>query len=635
MTLPILLHNGSGEVYIFCDRFNTDSADQYPRLLFRDVSSIRHFMSQFDEAHCRAWCWREILMKYDSTVYHVHRMEEDEVLERVVEMLARQDILCFHQQPKDLPAAGGMDPSQHTRLEQIRKAQERKQSREAHAAAVQSQAAAPARALPPECTMSQLVIGCAHEERSFKLDLLNGQPTRNGQYVFQMISKATGLIGDEADGIDKLKIEYAGSCANGNDDKCPKVELSNNDSYFSYASPIEEGLPSLRGHNPERFREFFKIIDARDLKTAVYQVRTTNCKGRPAPDAIIEVFPDVGWNIDVAFGYSRKHEISYSGADRKYYSKQETKFGLTGELSGHYNQLEWKIGGEQPLFPKLEKFLNDTLPFFEALGEAKESDKSVSDIATVDIRWPSLKLSGGLNNKESSDDYYVYPEGNFKIAFAPLIGADVEINILPILLKAAKTSGGPAGYALAKFIEKCLDYLDEGAGGDDINIKAQLEIKCVIKAAIEGFLEWKWEKPKGDVNPGGEVGGRLEIGIEGKAQAETKVFFVQMAAGVMAGIKSAVGAKLTGAKGDNGEAQFGGELYFEGITAYYSYFYEVKRAEDNPDKKRPKSGPPGVPADSGAVTFELKDQYDEHFVWLEPAKATFPGDDSKNQAMAG
>lgn len=481
------------------------------------------------------------------------------------------------------------------------------------------------------CSVKFFKIGCGHTtgekpSRNFKLDLETGKPTRDGQHVYQMISGSTGLMGDKENSIDSIDFEYkVHDCINFLGDECAKIKVDGQTLETSEPGKASKKLPSVEGLTPKNILEFLKIATPSRIKPAAHEIQVSTCEGEDKT-ATVEVYPSVGWKGDISFGYTQSAKIEYDKDSGYNKTNRESPFAITGEIAGHYNNLEWKVGGshsKESVFPTLDKFFNHVMPFFEQLGEAAEHDTSTKAV-TVDIKWPHYTMGGKIDNAENPDGYDVYTKGEFNVGFNPFIGAEVKVNILPILLKAAK-GAGPIGIALVEFLELAMKKCAKGVGGDSVNLKAELALTLTIKAGIKGDL--KWEFTPGKVSESGKVNGELGITFEGKANIETKVFIANISAGVLAGIKSAVGADLS-AKTSEGKPQFGGKLYFKGITVYYSYYYEVKKAklEQMDNNAMPTVKPKA----------EIKDEYDHEFVWIEPIEKEFPEKEKvADQSLAG
>lgn len=489
------------------------------------------------------------------------------------------------------------------------------------------------------CSVKFFKIGCGHTtgekpSRNFKLDLETGKPTRDGQHVYQMISGSTGFIGDTEDSIDSVDFEYqVHDCINFLDDKCVKIKVDGQALESTEAGKASKKLPSVEGHTPKKIMDFLKIATPSRIKPIAHKIQVNNCEGQ-YKTATIEVYPSVGWKGDISFGYTQNAKIEYDKASGYNKTNRENPFAIKGEISGHYNDLEWKVGGgnkQESVFPALEKFFNHVMPFFEQIGEAAEHKTSTKAVE-VDIKWPHYTMGGKVENAENPDGYDVYTKGEFHVGFQPFLGAKVEVNILPILLKAAK-GAGPLGYGLAEFLETAMKKCAEGIGNEDSNLyaKAELALTLTIDTNINGDL--KWDFSPGKVEESGGLDGKMEITFEGKAQIETKVFIAHISAGVLAGIKSAVGAELN-AKTSEGKPQFGGKIYFEGITVYYSYFYEVKK-DELAKKKRPK-GIMAPKKSSLKTNIDIKDKYEKSFKWIEPIEKEFPSQEKvADQPLAG
>ena len=495
-----------------------------------------------------------------------------------------------------------------------------------------------------KCTLEKITIKCSHyKDRKYELSITKDTPYE--KRLLQVLS------GSKTNSADELDITVGGTCDNfqpstsdealksdllkrpNKNGCCPAFKITGNNTLIEQPGPAKVKLLSKSKSKVDTsFVGFFKeIVIPSDIPSEIYEISGTTCNGEQPIKATIEAFPNVGWEGSVSLGFAYEtHKDSNFNQNQGYKKlKVNGAWNISGSINAFYDSHKWDLGakhsGQQHkdsnfatkgLFDGAQKVLNEICPLFSEIK---------SKYATVTINWPNITLSGGIKLIEKTNSNKVLPEGNVKISFAPLFGANLTVDVLNILITAASTMvGGPA---LANFLMEVREKAKEGTDPDRaLGASAEIGIDFIIGAKIDGFIEWKTEDAE-KWDTAGQVSPSIPIELKGYIKVEVKVFIVKIGAGAYVGATTSIELALT-AKHENNKPSIEGKLAFTGITVYYAYFYEVKVRATKPKNYGP---PPEHKKGDGAGP---KKEKMEKFQWIKPAEVKWPNDSNKDQPLS-
>ncbi len=491
----------------------------------------------------------------------------------------------------------------------------------------------------PVCDVSELNIKCSHASRNYQLDAINSPNNFNGsEKVIQVLAKP----GDP----DKMTIDFAGSCVNGND-QCPSIKVYGdniNDTFNS--SPVTfDALPKVNDKKPDNFIDFLKYYLIPDLDGLDYQTYIIKNKGcsscNDRHEAKIHAFPTFKWGGSISFGYTEK-------------DKDNAALKLAANINGNVGEKNWAFetsSSEQidKYFPELHEKVDNIvkrLSEFKTMSnpDAKtEQDKEIG-LIKFNVDWPSISLGGNIELKEASGNHEIDVGGDINFGFNPLLKADVRTDILDWFITGV---GGPFG----EFLRRVKIKAAKGVGTKTINAKAIVALEVVVSGGLSATLKWeknakeKWLSKKGDKTS--ETSASLNIGLEGKIQGETKIFRVKIVMGAELHLKGAnsvgegIGGTLTlfATTADNKPA-LGGSFKFTGAALYYTYYAEIGSAQiENNDtqettRRRGSSGARASAANDVQKNTKLKeDRLKKLHQFFDPQE--WPKNDKGNTPVTG
>lgn len=423
------------------------------------------------------------------------------------------------------------------------------------------------KAVSLQCDLTLFLLRCAHPKRSYILDVLNSRPTRDGRYLFQVVS--------ERGKYDEVTIDFAGTCVQGKAD-CAAVQVNND-------TPVKRSprkfKVSYRTPQVDGFTDFVKRFLAPDLNALapLEYAAHTQCCTRGSHDAIVQAFPPFKWQGKLEFGYDPKRGGNFT--DRWY---------LEGNLGWDIGDSTWKYkrgDRKEDYFPQLGSAVGDIVNRIDGLiTEARATAQTYK----VKMNWPKVSLGGEVELLEAKNNYNADLGGKIFLKLDPLIGAEARVDILQYLIN----KGAPG---LSGFLEEIRDKAAKGFGNETTWVKAKLTLNLFIEGKVAAELSWKkepnqkWLSTEGNKEAARSLS--LTMKLEAKLEVETKLLIVYIRAGVEVSIAGAekkeegVGIVMAlRATTDKDKPAVGGEFIFTGMTIYYAVYFEVSTRE-NPNKK--------------------------------------------------
>jgi LysM repeat protein len=473
-----------------------------------------------------------------------------------------------------------------------------------------SKSARPAAAVQPclQCRVDSGELRCGHGARNYKL---KWAPATSKGLVLQVIAS------QKAEEV--CTIVAQGTCDNGRKD-CPAIRVRGNGRTQEGKQRLAASITLPQADFVESYAYFFDHVFLPNARPTRYDVLAVRCDGAETRVAVIEAFPKVEWSGELSVGFSHEtHEDSNFNRNQGYSKlKVNGQWKIEGSIKISCDERSWTLGLpsvktttghykdnkiDAALFRGIQGFLDKVTPVFTSLIDT--FGKS-SAYGKIDIGWPKLKVSGKICNEEKEKDARVRCAGEVTFALDPLLSLGVKIDILNWII--IYFSAG-----IGKFLVDLKTRAAEGVGTSWAGVKAEISIMLEVRGEIKGSLTWQANDEGWKTS--GEVGIEIPVSIEGKAAAEFRVFVFKAGAGVKAGAKTSIGAKLKAEPGERGPA-LGGQLYFGGIKVYYTYYYEVGGATMHTTVPKPKPKP-GTKLDPSDLS--LKDEYERSEMLVEPA----------------
>ena len=231
-----------------------------------------------------------------------------------------------------------------------------------------------------------------------------------------------------------------------------------------------------------------------------------------------------------------------------------------------------------------------------------------------------------------ANDYAVDIESKFKLGCTPLIGTQIDIDILEFL---SKTN------ALGVMLNRVRKEVEAGVKVGPIVVKGEIKIGFTVKGEIAGGLEASKELSaawKGAGTISGTIGLGLEAKIGAEVVAKTRWVEVKFGAGGKLELKGAernlgeeqgsktcdVGGEVKLVIAKAGASRHGiqmeGAIKFNGAALYFVAYYEVavKKAESKLDQDKKRGNRDNIDDDGSRNILENKNKYEGVVVLCEP-----------------
>ena len=236
---------------------------------------------------------------------------------------------------------------------------------------------------------------------------------------------------------------------------------------------------------------------------------------------VVKVYPDVKWELsaELAIGISNYKAANMpAGAIYKDHQEKSKKAGFERWQLNEYGKLpidiglglsvEWNQGHHkkeytQAFKKKIEPLASTVSKYSEilqnAINIAQSAAKATSIPVGFDIRYPKFKTTASWFLQRDENTNQIAIAGVLDLAFAPLIGAEIIIDIIGAAIAAISygTTGNPAA---AKLINKFRGSLDK------------LGASVTFTGTFYGELHFSVEAIKIDSINGINLGGKTTIG---------------------------------------------------------------------------------------------------------------------------
>ncbi|WP_024462155.1 hypothetical protein [Marinimicrobium sp. LS-A18] len=429
----------------------------------------------------------------------------------------------------------------------------------------------------PVCELQKFMLRCAHYgSRGYMLDVLNGEPNMNGtQKVLQVIT--------QDDRPDKITVDFAGACGHGKS-ACPSIKLSgpDGDSVIKQSGKEIAVLPPSNDRPVETFSDFLRrYLLPGDIDFNTYRFNSSGCSEIEQVEGIVHAFPTVKWEGGVKAGYKQ------TSTPETVMSNEAPKgeWAISGNISGQVNTHRWNLGSDKKLtvndcFPEIRSMMDGVV---ERIGDYTnhKGRRQEANRTKVELTWPTVELKGGVELKEVEQSHDIGIAGSVSLNMAPLLKADVRVDVLNYLIKFA----GPHSVILEEIRERA----HKGLKTEDIEASAIIGLDLLLNGEISGSLSWEKEAgrswlAKDGVSATNRGAVSLTVGLDARIEAKAKIFFVEVKIGMAMALKSAgsesqgIGAvfELMSTVKD-GKPAIGGSILFTGAALYYTYYAEVSK----------------------------------------------------------
>jgi uncharacterized Zn-binding protein involved in type VI secretion len=454
---------------------------------------------------------------------------------------------------------------------------------------------------PKFCYVRNLKLKCGHGSRNFRLD------------AHKYIGATLQVIADKKD--ETVELSYEGDCGVLQvSPGCAKLHVIDENGKEMPLHGNKVSLPLNRdsGRFPSDWWALIrKLGPSTELNADMYTVYGTHCNGTGSDEvpgseyAQIEVFPNAGWSGELEFGYTvdKKEKkliplTTYNNEQKldkikhaTLYEKQGT-FAVKGKLEAYVGRTPLSI--EAGVEGKANKADSDPL----SRAAFRYTQAIIDRLSKVlwfiedyyatkfDIRWPCIKIGGGVALAEQEEKPTVGTEGTFSIDASPLIGLQVSTDILDWLIYAAGAlipALAPFSQYLVRVKHRLKSGLTAGGKKQDENANAKLDIGIVltIGGEIGGGLGWKFSQGKVQTDTDkARIEAKVDFKLEALAKVEAKVFIIKANAYISLSAMSAGGSgpsQITGKvfPKEGKDFAFTGSLSYNGLAVWYAYYFEL------------------------------------------------------------
>ncbi len=468
----------------------------------------------------------------------------------------------------------------------------------------------------PPCCFDSLTANCGHKNRKFKLTLPEAQQSIAPALIPQAgTTGPSGVIkvlageGSKPETINvKLSVP---PCGRGK--TIPKTIVV---SPTPLASDIKkwtaaELMFQVYCKELNLLTRPFDYLFPCDIPPKTYQVYIDVCEGKNQCYFLIEVHPEIKWNIAVNINFGGRKQTygpDIANLEKMMDTSRVDKEGLAGKVSVEFD------GETTELAYQFENYVQTAIQFIRTADRvAKHAQWVFNHFGNVSwgILWPNLEIAYNYSTEESIEKYNVGCIWALTFEAKPLIGAYITLDILDWMIGALK--GVPLGATLQKLKRRA----EKGFGEEDskFKAKAKLAVEFTVKAEGGTKLEFRKKTPMDDsVQAKGEVDVKLPAKIEGIASTDIEAWIVSISAAAIVGGKTAFGIRGTASHDDKGVFVLG-QGYFSGLVVYYVLYLKVGAVIGKPRKR--KTGRTEVETGSGQKP-ESKEEMKSETQLLDP-----------------
>jgi hypothetical protein len=408
------------------------------------------------------------------------------------------------------------------------------------------------------CKHETLTIECSDEDRGFQLQLPAAGDDEEATTQFEVIDNGKEKV------TCTTKIT-AGPCGASHKGKVFDIYpadsiVSQSDEELVFNANYGTNLTTLS------FPDLFPPTKRHDPQ--VFKISANTCQ-QDTLSATVAVYPQVDWDLDVSLGFSSKGTASDEG---------ESHLEFKGKIGVTTQGIERSFGVE------IKQELANALKAAETAYRTAEWISSISSTLggiEVTLEEPLLEFSGKWGWREIEKSPKCGFGYTWKILLAPLIGAELKLDILAVLITKIP--------AIGQIVQRIRQSLDN-------------EVKLEVDLIAEGKVNINFEAEKVEGEPAdcsGVVEGELEFKLEGVIKTQQYHFWNFYAGGELkAGGSASFSAEMKG--GVDGEGPYyQGEVKFDGLKLYAvvegGIGYQSDDApQEDPDYGSPEKGTSGT-----------------------------------------
>lgn len=440
-----------------------------------------------------------------------------------------------------------------------------------------------------KCKNDGLIVECSHK-RGYRLTLPPSAGTRAQQgSTLQVVAGSTQGRGDE--------IKASTSIAKGPCSEHAKKMVSARQTHFDSKSATNI---SFEARSEEKYSaesvmsgrtEWLRYLRFYPATTLRYPIEAISCDAASYQSAVVEVFPDLNWDVDFKIGFRVSREIisdrmkarvKYDHNDPAFTLEASLTLSADGQSKSWGADLEFEQHADSVLkiLPIFKQLISKTSLFFDKIG--------VFDSIGADEVWVESKFGykGEWGYKELYGNPLVGYGHRHAIDFSPLLGAGGRVDVLTGLISLFKGFGD--------IVNRIRKQARKGFGAEGTRLQADLSVWFGVEGAFGGTVTIEKLAEQAQCNLTGEVRGELQFSLEGVISGELEVFIVKFSLIGSLGAESGFGGKfLVG--GDVSGAYFEGDLHWNGLVmkGVFHVGAALGTSSERPERSKKEAGGEG------------------------------------------
>ena len=356
------------------------------------------------------------------------------------------------------------------------------------------------------------------------------------------------------------------------------------------------------------------------IKPKRYKVSANACD-RFSPAAVeVNVFPKIKWNASVGYSFGNKEldrttnkNVTTGLTDVS--NKHTNKSGkFHGKMELYYDEkkkdlaLEYKSGIDKVL-SNIDDITDKVDSFLEKICDGKFNDLGVK----FEVFWPNISIKYEAELLEDNDSTEVISNYALTVAADPLIGMKGSLDLFPVLLKAAKSTGAGAPVAVI------LEAAQKGVGNDKSIASLQADIKLVFSVDVKTAIKFSTKGTNGKDNAEckSEQAISIDLQFEGLIGVKGHVWVIKFEKSYKAGIKTGFVGKIIIDRDDKGYFWYS-RFLFNGLTVSFTKYEKLEKNISQDDNTFDELGE--------SIPDQTEESTSKDYVWLEPS----PDDEAPN-----
>ncbi len=454
------------------------------------------------------------------------------------------------------------------------------------------------------CELTKLTVSCSHDGRK--------QIVTSDSSVIPSLN----VVASEKDrsGFEKItaKIEANAPCDN---------HISSSTSIQpSPAKTTKGSLSHVYDLACEPVTNPLNVLWLPSIKPKRYKISANACDRFSTSAVEVNVYPKIKWNASVGYSFGNKE------VDRTTNKNEST--GLTDVLNKHVNKsgkfhgkmelyydekkkdlaLEYKNGIDKVL-TNIDDITDKVDYFLAKICDGKFNDLGVK----FEVFWPNISIKYEAELLEDKNSTEVISNYALTAAADPLIGMKGSLDLFPVLLNAAKSTGAGAPVAVI------LEAAQKGVGNDNSIASLQAEIKLVFSVDVKTAINFSTKGTNGKDNAEckSEQAISIDLQFEGLIGAKGHVWVIKFEKNYKAGIKTGFVGKIIIDRDDKGYFWYS-RFLFNGLTVTFTKYEKLEKNISQDDNTFDELGE--------SIPNQIEESTSKDYVWLEPS----PDDEAPN-----